>query len=72
MSRFFVAIFVGLLITTAVSTSASAYQCTARGPNGETGRGFGLTLERAQSLAMRRCRRRSRGAGCIAYCQAGL
>jgi hypothetical protein len=69
MSRFFVAIFVGLVITTAVSTSASAFTCTARAPNGATGTGYSIIIGRAQSLAMRRCINRGGGAGCkITYC----
>jgi len=55
MSRFFVAALVGLTIISTVSTSASAFQCVARSPNGASGAGFGIILERAQSIAMRRC-----------------
>ena len=40
MSRFFVAAFVGLAIAAAVSTSASAYHCLARAPNGASGHGL--------------------------------
>jgi len=55
MSRFLVAALVGLTIAATVSTSASAFQCVARSPNGASGWGFGVFLVRAQSIAMRRC-----------------
>ena len=48
MSRFLVAMFVGATIAAAVSTSASAYHCLARAPNGASGTAFGVILERAQ------------------------
>ena len=64
MSRFLVAMFVGVAIATAVSTSASAYHCAARAPNGASGTAFGIILERAQSISMRRCIHRGGGAGC--------
>jgi hypothetical protein len=48
MSRFLVAVVVGAAMTAAVSTSASAYHCLARSPNGATGTAFGIILERAQ------------------------
>ena len=67
MSRFLVAMFVGATIAAAVSTSASAYHCLARAPNGAA---FGVILERAQSISMRRCIHRGGGAGCqIAWCR---
>jgi hypothetical protein len=55
MSRFFAAALVGLIIVSTGATSASAFQCVARSPNGASGWGFGIILERAQSIAMRRC-----------------
>jgi hypothetical protein len=55
MSRFFAAALVGLTIVTAVSTSASAFQCFARSTNGATGVGTGIFLNRAQAFTMRRC-----------------
>ena len=61
MSRFLVAMFVGVAIATAVSTSASAYHCLARAPNGASGTAFGVILERAQSISMRRCIHRGGG-----------
>ena len=70
MSRFFVAAFVGATIAAAVSTSASAYHCLASAPNGASGTAFGVILERAQSISMRRCIHRGGGAGCqIAWCR---
>ena len=50
MSRFLVAMFVGATIAAAVSTSASAYHCLARAPNGASGTAFGVILERAVNL----------------------
>jgi len=55
MRRFIVAALFGLTIVATISTSASAFQCVARSPNGASGWGFGIILERAQSIAMRRC-----------------
>ena len=55
MKRFFVAALVGFAVVATISTSASAFQCVARSPNGASGAGFGIILERAQSIAMRRC-----------------
>jgi len=54
MSRFLTAIFVGAAMAAAVSTSASAYHCLARSPNGATGTAFGIIFERAQSISLRR------------------
>jgi hypothetical protein len=64
MSRFLVAMFVGATIVAAVSTSASAYHCLARAPNGASATAFGVFLSRAQSIALRRCIHRGGGAGC--------
>ena len=64
MSRFLVAMFVGATIAAAVSTSASAWHCLARSPNGASGTAFGVILERAQSISLRRCIHRGGGAGC--------
>ena len=61
MSRFVVAAFVGATIAATVSTSASAYHCLARSPNGATGTAFGVILERAQSISLRRCIKRGGG-----------
>jgi hypothetical protein len=48
MSRFFAAAHIGVTIAAAVSTSASAYHCLARSPNGASGWAFGAFLGRAQ------------------------
>ena len=64
MSRFLIAMFVGVTIAAAASTSASAYLFLARAPNGASGTAFGIILERAQSISMRRCIHRGGGAGC--------
>ena len=50
MSRFLVAMFVGATIAAAVSTSASAYHCLARAPNGASGTAFGVILKSAINL----------------------
>ena len=56
MGRFVVAALVGLTIALAGSTSASAFQCVARSPNGATGSAAGVViLERARAIALRRC-----------------
>ena len=56
MSRFFVTALVGLTIALAATTSASAFQCVARSPNGAVGSSAGvLILERARAIALRRC-----------------
>jgi hypothetical protein len=55
MWRCFVAALAGLTIVATISTSASAYQCVARSPNGASGAAFGVFLGRAQGIAMRRC-----------------
>jgi hypothetical protein len=70
MSRFLIAMFVGTIIAAAASTSASAWHCLARAPNGASGTAFGIILERAQSISLRRCIHRGGGAGCqIAWCR---
>ena len=46
MNRFFVAVIIGSAIAAAASTSASAYHCMARAPNGATGTAFGIILEK--------------------------
>ena len=70
MNRFFVTVIIGAAIAAAVSTSASAYHCLARAPNGASGTAFGVFLSRAQSIAMRRCIHRGGGAGCqIVWCR---
>ena len=70
MSRFLIAMFVGATIAAAASTSASAWHCLARSPNGATGTAFGVILERAQSISLRRCIHRGGGAACtIAWCR---
>lgn len=73
MNRFVIAALVGLTVATTVSTSASAYHCLARSPNGASGAAFGVLLVRAQSIAMRRCifaGGNLNGAFChIAYCR---
>ena len=56
MSRVLTAALVGLTITSTVATSASAFQCVARSPNGAMGSASGLlVLERARAIALRRC-----------------
>ena len=55
MSRFFLAALIGVTIAATASTSASAYHCLARSPNGASGAAFGALLVRAQNIAMRRC-----------------
>jgi hypothetical protein len=70
MSRFLIAMFVGATIAAAVSTSASAWHCLAKSPNGASGTAFGVILERAQSISLRRCIHRGGGTGCtIAWCR---
>jgi hypothetical protein len=61
MSRFLIAMFVGVTIAAAASTSASAWHCLASSPNGAAGTAFGVILERAQSISMRRCIHRGGG-----------
>ena len=70
MSRFLIAMFIGATIAAAVSTSASAWHCLASSPNGAAGTAFGVILERAQSISLRRCINPGGGAGChIAWCR---
>ena len=70
MSCFFIPLFAGAVIAAAISTSASAWHCLAASPNGATGAAFGVILERAQSISLRRCIVRGGGAGChIAWCR---
>jgi hypothetical protein len=70
VKRFFVAVIIGSAIAAAASTSASAYHCLARAPNGASGTAFGVFLSRAQSIAMRPCIHRGGGAGCqIVWCR---
>jgi hypothetical protein len=70
VNRFFVAVIIGSAIAAAVSTSASAYHCLAQAPNGATGHAFGIILERAQAISLRRCIHRGGGTGCqIAWCK---
>jgi hypothetical protein len=47
MSRFLIASFIVATITAGVSTSASAYHCLARAPNGASATAFGVFLGRA-------------------------
>jgi hypothetical protein len=70
MSRFLITMFVGAIIVAAVSTPASAYHCLARSPNGVSATAFGVILERAQSISLRRCINRGGGTGCkIEWCR---
>ena len=55
MSRFLIAMFIGATIAAAASTSASAWHCLAKSPNGAAGTAFGVILERAQAISLRRC-----------------
>jgi hypothetical protein len=56
MRRFIAAAILGLTVVATVSTSASAFQCLARGTNGVATWGYGLIAERAQAFAIRHCR----------------
>jgi hypothetical protein len=70
MGRFLIAMFIGATIAAAASTSASAWHCLATSPNGAAGTAFGVILERAQAISLRRCVHRGGGAGChIAWCR---
>jgi hypothetical protein len=70
MTRILVATLVGATIAVAASTPASAWHCLATSPNGAAGTAFGVILERAQSISLRRCINRGGGAGChIAWCR---
>jgi hypothetical protein len=56
MYRLIVVAFVGLMIASALPTSASALSCVARSPNGAMGAAAGLLIPaRARAIAMRRC-----------------
>jgi len=56
MSKFLVAALIGLMLASAVASSAFAFQCVARSPNGAVGSASGLLiLERARAIALRRC-----------------
>jgi hypothetical protein len=70
MKRFLVAMFAGAIIAMAGSTSASAWHSLAKSPNGAAGTAFGVILERAQSISLRRRIHRGGGTGCtIAWCR---
>jgi hypothetical protein len=57
MNRLIMAAVVGLMIASALSTSASALTCVARSPNGARGAAQGVLLfpGRARAIALRRC-----------------
>jgi len=69
MSRFLVTALVAAAMTAAISSSASAYFCVARSPNGAIGTAGALFLGRAQMIAMRRCVLRGGGPGCQLACR---
>ena len=50
MKGLIAAAILGLTVVATVSTSASAFQCLARGTNGVSTWGYGLIAERAQAL----------------------
>jgi hypothetical protein len=63
------ATLVGLTVLAAVPTSASAFQCLARGSNGVAVWGYGVFFSRATHFALRHCRVAS-GVNChIAFCR---
>ena len=69
MKRLISAAILGLTVVATVSTSASAFQCLARGTNGVSTWGYGLIAERAQAFAIRHCRTAG-GINChIAFCR---
>jgi hypothetical protein len=69
MKRVVMATLIGLTVVTTVSTSASAFQCLARGANGVSTWGYGLIYDRAVAFAMRHCRAAG-GVNChIALCR---
>jgi hypothetical protein len=69
MNRFIAAAILGFTVVATVSTSASAFQCLARGTNGVSTWGYGLIAERAQHFAIRHCRTAG-GIDChIAFCR---
>jgi hypothetical protein len=51
MSRFLIAMFVGATIVAAASTSASAYHCLARAPNGASATAFSVLRSRSGEFA---------------------
>ena len=51
MKRLIAAAILGLTVVATVSTSASAFQCLARGTNGVSTWGYGLIAGRAQAFA---------------------
>ena len=57
MNRLIVVAVVGLMIASALPTSASALSCVARSPNGAMGVAQGVLLfpGRARAIALRRC-----------------
>jgi|HubBroStandDraft_4_1064222.scaffolds.fasta_scaffold911457_1 hypothetical protein len=56
MNRYFVGAMLALTMSSMTATSASAFDCVARSPNGARGAAYGLLiLERAKSIALRRC-----------------
>jgi hypothetical protein len=63
------ATLVGLTVLAAVPTSASAFQCLARGSNGVAVWGYGVFFSRAAHFALRHCRVAG-GVNChIAFCR---
>jgi hypothetical protein len=69
MKHFLAAILVGLTVAAIVPTSASAFQCLARGTNGVSTWGYGIFFSRANNFALRHCVRAG-GIGChIVYCR---
>ena len=64
MSRFLVAIFVGAATTAAGFQLSVGISLLASSPNGATGKAFGIILERAQSISLRRCIHHGGGTGC--------
>jgi hypothetical protein len=63
------ATLVGLTVLAAVPTSASAFQCLARGSNGVAVWGYGVFFSRATHFALRHCRVAG-GINChIAFCR---
>ncbi len=55
MTRFVVAALVAFTVVATVPTSASAFECLARGANGVSTRGYGIFIGRAQRFALRHC-----------------
>jgi hypothetical protein len=63
------ATLVGLTVLAVVPTSASAFQCLARGSNGVAVWGYGVFFSRATYFALRHCRVAG-GVNChIAFCR---